>query len=136
MSQTQIRFAISRTKQSKALDRCRVVFNATVRFLLKNSMKPMPVFFHDGHFSSVPDSFGLPYKPFRAKLFRTKARVSLLCVVVHLLLEVATDEHDGKREAKIERPKQQEATEEIVVRGANLAHGLSKLDNCDHRKQR
>ena len=38
--------------------------------------------------------------------------------------EVATDEHDGEREAKIESSEQQEATEEIIVRGADLAHGL------------
>ena len=51
-------------------------------------------------------------------------------------LEVTTDEHDGKRETKIERPKQQEATEEIVVRSADLAHRLGELDNRDYRKQR
>ena len=91
----------------------------------------MPASSETGIFSSVPGSLGLPYKP-----FRTKARISLLCVVVHLLLEVAADEHDGKREAKIERSEQQETAEEIIVRSADLAHGLSKFDNCDHRKQR
>lgn len=101
-----------------------MIFHAFARILLNKFNETNARLFHDGHFL-VLYQVRLDYRTSLStqnSLHRTGD--SPLCVVVHLLLEVATDEHDGKREAKIERPKQQEATEEIVVRGADLAHGL------------
>lgn len=56
--------------------------------------------------------------------------------VVELSLEVAAYEHDGQGQAEVEGAEQQEAAEEVVVRGAYLAHGLRQLYDRDDRQQR
>lgn len=101
-----------------------MIFHAFARILLNKFNETNARLFHDGHFL-VLYQVRLDYRTSLStqnSLHRTGD--SPLCVVVHLLFEVATDEHDGEREAKIERSEQQEATEEIIVRGADLAHGL------------
>ena len=44
---------------------------------------------------------------------------------------MAAHGHDGQGEHQVQRPQQQEAAEEVVVRGGDLAHGLGELDDGD-----